>query len=95
MSDNLVLQKLRTMKPLFPAMGLKRVRLFGSHATGNNHPDSDVDLLVDFDKNPTLFDLSRTVSRFEKALDRPVDVILEDGIFPAYRERILREAQDV
>lgn len=95
MTEEPVLQKLRAMKPLFPAMGLTRVRLFGSHATGKNRLDSDVDLLVDFHKSPTLFDLSRTVSRFEKELNKSVDVVLEDCIFPQYRDRILKEAQDV
>jgi predicted nucleotidyltransferase len=34
-----------------------RVRLFGSAARGDDRPDSDIDLLVDFDEGSSLFDL--------------------------------------
>ena len=36
-----------------------RVRLFGSAARGEDRPDSDIDLLVDFDDESSLFDLMR------------------------------------
>jgi predicted nucleotidyltransferase len=36
-----------------------RVRLFGSAARGEDRPDSDIDLLVDFDQDSSLFDLIR------------------------------------
>ena len=32
-----------------------RVRLFGSAARGDDRPDSDIDLLVDFDEDSSLF----------------------------------------
>ena len=34
------------------------VRIFGSVARGEAKPDSDIDVLVDFDKGATLFDLT-------------------------------------
>ena len=36
-----------------------RVRRFGSAARGDDRPDSDIDLLVDFDEDSSLFGLMR------------------------------------
>jgi uncharacterized protein len=57
-------------------------------------PASDVDLLVEFDGRPVgLFHLSRTQRYLENILAvSKVDLVLRDGIKPALKERILREA---
>src|ERR1700722_11442702 len=56
-----------------------RVRLFGSAARGDDRPDSDVDLLVDFDQGSSLFDLIRMSRELEALLGRPVDVVSAGG----------------
>lgn len=38
--------------------GCRNIRVFGSVATGENRPDSDVDFLVDLDSGRTIFDLA-------------------------------------
>jgi predicted nucleotidyltransferase len=38
-----------------------RFRLFGSVARGEERPDSDIDLLVDFGQDSSLFDLMRMI----------------------------------
>jgi uncharacterized protein len=52
-----------------------RVRLFGSAARGDDRPDSDIDLLVDFDQDSSLFDLMRMSRELEALLGRTVDVV--------------------
>ena len=47
-----------------------RVRLFGSAARGDDRPDSDIDLLVDFDEDSSLFDLMRMSRELEVLLGR-------------------------
>jgi predicted nucleotidyltransferase len=57
-----------------------RVRLFGSAASGEDRPDSDIDLLVDFDEDSSLFDLMRLSRELEALLGRPVDVVSAGGL---------------
>lgn len=57
-----------------------RVRLFGSAARGEDRPDSDIDLLVDFDDDSSLFDLMRMSRELEALLGRPVDVVSAGGL---------------
>lgn len=54
--------------------GASNVRVFGSIARGDAHPDSDIDLLVDFEHGRSLRDLSSLVLELEKMLGRRVDV---------------------
>ena len=51
------------------------VYLFGSQATGEARPDSDVDLAVLFTEPVGLADLVALETRFEERLDGPVDLI--------------------
>jgi predicted nucleotidyltransferase len=76
--------------------GVKSLALFGSVVRNEANTASDVDLLVEFDDRPIgLFHLSRTQHYLEKILDvARVDVVLREGIKPALKERILREAID-
>lgn len=71
-----------------------RVRLFGSAARGDDRPDSDIDLLVDFDEDSSLFDLMRMSRELEALLGRPVDVVSAGGL--KNRDRaILAESVDL
>ncbi len=71
-----------------------RVRLFGSVARGDTGPDSDVDFLVDFDQDSSLFDLIRLTRDLEGLLGRSVDVVSTGGLKERDR-RILAEAVDL
>ena len=74
--------------------GVKSLALFGSFVRNEATPTSDVDLLVEFDGRPVgLFHLSRTQHYLESILGgAKVDLVLREGIKPALKERILREA---
>jgi uncharacterized protein len=76
--------------------GVKSLALFGSVVRNEGTTASDVDLLVEFDGRPVgLFHLSRTQHYLESILGiARVDLVLRDGIKPALKERILREAID-
>ena len=57
--------------------GINYLGLFGSVARGEETPESDVDLLVKFDKKRKigLFGLAEIQSEFEKRLGRKVDLV--------------------
>jgi uncharacterized protein len=57
-----------------------RVRLFGSAARDEDRPESDIDLLVDFDDGSSLFDLMHLSRELETLLGRPVDVVSSGGL---------------
>jgi len=71
-----------------------RVRLFGSAARGDDRPDSDIDLLVDFDQGSSLFDLIRMSRELEALLGRTVDVVSADGL-KSRDHAILAESVDL
>jgi uncharacterized protein len=86
-----VLAILRAHFPELQTMGVRRLALFGSVARGEAHPDSDVDLLVDFEP-PLGFDRYMDVKfRLEALLRRPVDLITSAGLKPELRPTIERE----
>jgi uncharacterized protein len=57
-----------------------RVCLFGSVARGDEGPHSDIDLLVDFDLDSSLFDLMRMTRELEELLGHSVDVVSAEGL---------------
>jgi hypothetical protein len=72
----------------------QRVRLFGSVARGENQTGSDIDLLVDFDPDSSLFDLLHLSEALSDLLDHPVDVVSSGGLKPRDRA-IVDEAIDL
>ena len=71
-----------------------RVRLFGSVARGDDGPDSDIDFLVDFSQDISLFDLMRMARDLEDLLGRRVDVVSTGGLKERDRH-ILGESVDL
>lgn len=91
-----IYDRLKVLKPqLEKDYHLKRLRLFGSHARDDFQADSDVDLIVEFSKRPTYFDLSRMKHKIEDFLGKEIDIVFENRIFPELRDSILEDAQDV
>jgi uncharacterized protein len=72
--------------------GVDKVRVFGSAARGEAGPGSDLDLLVAFGPGRGFRDLMDFCEEVEAAVGRQVDVVVEDGLSPYIRERVLKEA---
>ncbi len=92
-----VLRKLRAEREnLRQRYGVASLALFGSVARDEARPDSDVDLLVEFGRPITLFDLVAVQHYLERCLGVPrVDLVPRDSVYPAFRDEILEEALDV
>jgi len=85
-------EKLRSLQPALAAeFGVSRLSVFGSYARHEAHPESDLDLLVDFERTPSLFDLARLDQRLAKALGVKVDTVPRDSLNPRYAPFILDE----
>ncbi len=90
--SDVVLSVLRAHHPDLEKHGVRSLLLFGSTARNEAREDSDIDLLVDFDRPVGLFALTRLQRDLEHWLGRSVDLVTLDSLRPEFRERILREA---
>ena len=75
------------------AHGTRRVSLFGSFARGDAGPQSDVDVLVEFEKPTGLLALVRLERELSEAVGRPVDLLTEGAISRHLRDDILKSRQ--
>jgi len=75
--------------------GVERLSLFGSVARDEAGPDSDVDLLVSFERPTGLFGLFRLQDRLAELLGCSVDLGTPNGLKPRVRDRVLKECVDV
>jgi uncharacterized protein len=72
--------------------GVKRIGIFGSFVRGEERPDSDVDVLVVFQKDEETFDHYMDCKFYlEDLFDRKVDLVIEDTIKNRLKEPILSE----
>ncbi len=87
-----VLETLNTIKPLLACQyHIKRFGLFGSVIRGEQTPDSDIDILVEFENPPSIFGFLELEEKLEEALQAPVDLVDIEGIKPLLRPKILSE----
>jgi len=75
--------------------GVKSLALFGSVARNETRPDSDVDLLVEFDRPVGYFGLFALQDYLEALLGCPVDLGTPNSLKPRIKEHILQEAVHV
>ncbi len=73
--------------------GFHDVRVFGSMVRGDVDKRSDVDLLVTLSAGKTGLALGALLMDVQDLLGRRVDVVTENCLHPAFRNRMLREAQ--
>jgi predicted nucleotidyltransferase len=88
-----LIDTLRQHRPvLAERFGVTRLALFGSAARGTARPDSDVDVLVDFD-GPASSDAYFGVQFYlEDLLHCPVDLVTERALRPRFRPYVERDA---
>ena len=66
--------------------------MFGSYARGDARPGSDLDLLIALEPGRGFRDLLDFCDEVEAELRRRVDAVMEDGLSPYIRDRVLEEA---
>ena len=73
-------------------LGVKSLEIFGSVARDEARPNSDVDCLVEFSIEASLFDLFRVRHYLEDLLGCDVDLGTTDALREHLREPILEDA---
>lgn len=90
-----VLDRLRADEPILRTQfAVRSLALFGSAARGEAGTNSDIDLLVEFERPIGLLHLSRTARHLEELLGSPVDLVLRRALLPEIKDDILRDAVD-
>jgi uncharacterized protein len=89
----------RRLRPHLPRLkseyGVTALELFGSSVRGEAGPESDIDILVEFEAPPTLFRFIDLEHELSELLQARVDLVMKDALKPAIGKRILAEAVPV
>ncbi len=89
-------QVLRDHEQSLRALGVRRLGVFGSFTRGQQHRDSDVDLLVEFEEGAKTFDHFMGLALLlEDLLGRRVELVTPEALSPYIGPRILREVEYV
>ncbi len=72
---------------LFSKYPLKSLAIFGSVSRGDNGPDSDVDIMVEFSK-PVGMAFIELALELEEILGCKVDLVSRDGVKTKYMQHI-------
>jgi predicted nucleotidyltransferase len=78
------------------AFGVRRLGVFGSFVRGEQHPGSDVDILVDFAPGRKSFDNFIGLAEFlEELLQRRVELVTREALSPYLGPRIAADVEYV
>ena len=81
----------KVVVPLLKKNGVKRAGIFGSYARGEQTKDSDVDILVQWPKGKSFFELVELERNLKITLQKKVDLLTYDSINHLLKEMILKE----
>lgn len=75
--------------------GIKKLSFFGSVLTENFAPESDIDILVEFEneKIPGLLDMARIERELSELFGRKVDLKTPGELSKYFRAEVIKEAE--
>ncbi|MCK5026324.1 MAG: nucleotidyltransferase family protein [Nanoarchaeota archaeon] len=79
------------INPILKRYKVKRAGLFGSCVRGEMKKGSDIDILIELDKNLSLLDFVGIKIEIEEVLDKKVDLVEYSTIKSLLRQNILKE----
>jgi predicted nucleotidyltransferase len=89
-----VLKILHQNRDRLKALGVSKIGLFGSFVRGEQHPDSDIDLLVEFEAEQKTFDTFMELSfLLEEILHRRIELVTVESLSPYLGPHILQEVE--
>jgi predicted nucleotidyltransferase len=72
--------------------GVSSIGVFGSYARGEASPQSDIDIIVEFNR-PIGWELVDLADFLESRLHHKVDLVIRRSLHPLIRDTILAEVQ--
>lgn len=94
MNRQQILAKLQENEIALRARGVSHAALFGSRARGDNRPDSDIDIMVEFEPaaHVTVFNYAGLKEYIAGLFDGPVDVVNREGLKPYVQPAVTTDA---
>ncbi|XHH08268.1 MAG: nucleotidyltransferase family protein [Candidatus Bathyarchaeia archaeon] len=71
---------------------VQTIEIFGSYARGGQSKESDLDLLISFSQQYSLWNLLDVKEFLSNKIGITVDLVTKDSIKPLIREQIIQEA---
>ena len=91
-----VLELIRSNQDKIRSYGVRKLGLFGSFVRDKQKPESDIDLLVEFQQDKKSFDNFIQLAFFlEEILERRVELITIDALSPYIGPHIIKEVEYV
>ena len=90
-----LIEALRSYDAVLRENGATALYVFGSRARGDDRPDSDLDLFIDYDPKariPSMFRLMQIEETISSSLGVPVTITTRDALHPLMRKSIERDA---
>lgn len=77
---------------LYEKFQVESLSVFGSVSRGSAKSDSDIDILVKYQKTPGFFAFLELKQYLENIVGRPVDLVTEGALKKQLRDQIIKEA---
>ena len=91
--NNDILSKLKELKPeLYNVYSVKEIGLFGSFSDNTFTEDSDIDILVEFNK-PIGWKFFSLEIYLEKIFNRKIDLVTKNALKDQIKESILKQVK--
>ncbi len=89
-----ILKALDQNKSHLRRLGVRRIGLFGSFVRDEQRPNSDIDLLVEFESGRKTFDTFMELSFFlEEILEHRIELVTAESLSPYLGPYILKEVE--
>jgi len=91
LTQDYILNKLKKLKPiLYKDYAVKEIGLFGSYTNDTFEADSDIDILVEFEK-PIGWKYFSLEIYLEKVFERKIDLVTKNALKEQIRDNILKQ----
>jgi predicted nucleotidyltransferase len=97
LTKEIIKQRIRQNKSQIKNLGINLIGLFGSYVRGEQHEKSDIDILIDFEKDKESFhNFLEVCYLLEFIFDgEKVEVVTKNGLSPYIGPKILKEVEYV
>jgi len=96
-SKDTILSVIRAHRSQLASYGINRIGLFGSYVRNEQQPESDIDILVDFESGKETFDNLMDLCHYLEKLftGETIEVVTVNGLSPYIGRHILKEVNYV
>lgn len=85
----------KKLKPLCKEYEISYLGVFGSYARGEQKKKSDLDLLVEFNKKISLFDLVHIERELSKKIGIKVDLVTKGALHPELKKYVEKDLKEI